>query len=175
MTQCLRFPSFHWKKWHWGFSSWTSSPLSHIMSCPYCWWSMPQTSSASVTRMQGPSMDGGAFSHQFGPALPVFLPLKLGESVGVCCVWCYASGRFVPFFVVGTNFQPKTCNTSSIILRTFKDNVGSKRTAIFATAAMISTRMVLITARNPETFRLAMLVFSPMAEGLLLPATRSLF
>jgi len=49
------------------------------------------------------------------------------------------------------------------------DNVGSKRTAIFATAAMISTRMVLITARNPETFRLAMLVFSPMAEGILLP------
>lgn len=138
---------------------------------------MPQTSSASVTRMQGPSMDGGAFSHQFGPALPVFSPLKLGESVGVCCVSRYASGRFVLFFVVGPQLptKNKTRNTSSIIPRTFKDNVGSKRTAIFATAAMISTRMVLITARNPETFRLAMLVFSPMAEGLLLPATRSLF
>lgn len=74
---------------------WTSSPLSHIMSCRYCWWSMPQTSSASVTRMQGPSMDGGAFSHQFGPALPVFLPLKLGRCECLLCImlgfWSFCS------------------------------------------------------------------------------------
>lgn len=163
------------KNGHWGFSSWTSSPLSHIMSCRYCWWSMPQTSSASVTRMQGPSMDGGAFSHQFGPALPVFLPLKLGR-YGCFLHIMLGFWSFCSVFCGGppTSNQNKPA-TPPVSSRTFKDNVGSKRTAIFATAAMISTRLVLITARNPETFRLAMLVFSPMAEGLLLPATRSLF
>lgn len=49
------------------------------------------------------------------------------------------------------------------------DNVGSKRTAIFAILAMIGSRAMLILARNPETFRWAVLVVSPMAEGLLLP------
>ncbi|CAK9052120.1 unnamed protein product [Durusdinium trenchii] len=49
------------------------------------------------------------------------------------------------------------------------DNLGSKRTAVFAIVAMISTRGVLVTARNPETFRFSILVLSPMAEGLLLP------
>ena len=50
-----------------------------------------------------------------------------------------------------------------------KDNVGSKRTAIFAILAMIGSRAMLIWAKNPETFRWAVLVVSPMAEGLLLP------
>ena len=54
-----------------------------------------------------------------------------------------------------------------------KDNVGSKRTAIFAIVAMMGSRLMLILARNPETFRWAVLVVSPMAEGLLLPAARS--
>lgn len=52
--------------------------------------------------------------------------------------------------------------------------MGSKRTAIFAILAMIGSRAMLILARNPETFRWAVLVVSPMAEGLLLPVAQQI-
>eukprot|EP00438_Fugacium_kawagutii_P018305 Skav212454 [mRNA] locus=scaffold385:83189:83933:+ [translate_table: standard] len=34
---------------------------------------------------------------------------------------------------------------------------------------MMTSRALLILARNPESFRLNILILSPMAEGLLLP------
>ena len=45
-----------------------------------------------------------------------------------------------------------------------------KRTAVFATLAMLSSRAVLVFARSQQTFRWALLLLSPIAEGLLLPA-----
>jgi F0F1-type ATP synthase membrane subunit c/vacuolar-type H+-ATPase subunit K len=39
---------------------------------------------------------------------------------------------------------------------------------------MIGSRAMLILARNPETFRWAVLVVSPMAEGLLLPVAQQI-
>lgn len=51
----------------------------------------------------------------------------------------------------------------------FIDHLGCKRTALIAISAMLSTRLLLLFARRPETFRFAMLFVSPMAEGLLLP------
>ncbi|CAJ1335098.1 unnamed protein product [Effrenium voratum] len=51
----------------------------------------------------------------------------------------------------------------------FIDNVGVKRTAVFATLAMLSSRAVLVFARSQQTFRWALLLLSPIAEGLLLP------
>ncbi|CAE7771797.1 Ttn [Symbiodinium pilosum] len=49
------------------------------------------------------------------------------------------------------------------------DAVGSKRMAVFATVAMFVTRAMLVLAQSPDTFKLALLLFSPVAEGLLLP------
>ncbi|CAE6963929.1 unc-22 [Symbiodinium natans] len=49
------------------------------------------------------------------------------------------------------------------------DAVGSKRMAVFATAAMFATRAMLVLAQSPDTFQLALLLLSPVAEGLLLP------
>eukprot|EP00439_Symbiodinium_sp_Y106_P051756 s3186_g6.t3 len=49
------------------------------------------------------------------------------------------------------------------------DAVGSKRMAVFATVAMFVTRAMLVLAESSDTFQLALLVFSPVAEGLLLP------
>ncbi|CAE7949925.1 Ttn, partial [Symbiodinium sp. KB8] len=49
------------------------------------------------------------------------------------------------------------------------DAVGSKRMAVFATVAMFVTRAMLVLAESADTFQLALLVFSPVAEGLLLP------